>query len=870
MAPNVEDKNMEVLSGTSFYKLSAVDAGPLKNKIQVAVKALNTQEVRDAATPQLFVELLFNNEMICDMLIYLSQLPVFSKDFAGALKHNLDLLSTAKKLKYFTNLSLGHNAILLKNLARFSGLPISGIRRQINELFQDKDFAALKVKDYMNTNPFRLSDRYLANDVALERIDPHSVYPTSIYRYCDGCVLATADSRCIEAVMTTNITTSIKITRRILEPSSRTLFEVYKPLGRCVAVVDDKVENLYGERLQNYFDANGIPLTKFIHKGNEINKDIKNVQAILLDMKKFGVGRHEPVLIIGGGVISDLGGLATALYHRNTPYVMLCTSIVSGIDAGPSPRTCCDGYGFKNHYGAYHPPVLTLTDRSFWKTLHEGWIRHGIAEIIKMACVKDFSLFVLLEKAGAKLIRTKFGTVGCGDDHDFQDLCDNIVGKAMESYVRSEYGNLWETHQCRPHAFGHTWSPGYELPAGMLHGHAVATGMGYGTYLSFKKGWISKEQFQRVLTLISVMELALWHNVMDNHELIISANQKVKAKRGGNLCAPVPKGQIGACGYINDLEEEDIPSTIQEYKAIVSKYVRNGHGVDVHCHDVGLDDPSVTAKDAYIDIGQAPPPTMKEAGKKVTKSYQEWIKSEQVKRNKKWEMNVQQEVVPDSRYPPHYDHVSLFHEGAEAYAMAHSTMGSQNIKYVSDLTEQQDMFMPCMVGAMESQFLKMQCQIMGATNCLDIGTFTGMSAIAMAEGIPENGRVVTLEYDDEIAKVAQKGFDAATVGTKIDLRVGRAVDLMRQMTKDDRKFDVIFIDADKQSYIDYYELSLQLLAPGGIILADNSLCALLYDQSSDICSLKLHQFNQHVKNDSRTEQVVLTVREGVTLIKPIS
>lgn len=203
-------------------------------------------------------------------------------------------------------------------------------------------------------------------------------------------------------------------------------------------------------------------------------------------MKNNGVARHEPVLIVGGGVIADIAGFATSLYHRNTPYIMLCTSIVTGIDAGPSPRTCCDGFGFKNLYGAYHPPVLTLTDRYFWKTLREGWVRHGIAEIIKMACVKDYSLFCLVEKAGPKLIRTKMGTVGCEEDKEFQSLCDLIVGKAMESYVRSEYGNLWETHQCRPHAFGHTWSPGYELPAGMLHGHAISTDMGFGAFLARK------------------------------------------------------------------------------------------------------------------------------------------------------------------------------------------------------------------------------------------------------------------------------------------------------------------------------------------------------------------------------------------------
>jgi 3-dehydroquinate synthetase len=281
--------------------------------------------------------------------------------------------------------------------------------------------ADLRLKDYMkkNSSDVAKSAAYLENDVALEKIDPHSVYPTSIYRHCDGCTMATPDSQTIEAAMSTTITTTIKITRGILEPSNKILAEVYKPLGRCVAVVDDKVEKLFGDALNNYFSANKIPLIMLVHSGNEIDKDIRNVENVLVDMKNNGVARNEPVLVVGGGVIADIAGFATALYHRNTPYVMLCTSIVTGIDAGPSPRTCCDGYGFKNLYGAYHPPVLTLTDRFFWKTLHEGWIRHGIAEIIKMACVKDYPLFCLVEKAGTRLIRTKFGTEGCDDDIEF-------------------------------------------------------------------------------------------------------------------------------------------------------------------------------------------------------------------------------------------------------------------------------------------------------------------------------------------------------------------------------------------------------------------------------------------------------------------
>jgi 3-dehydroquinate synthetase len=85
---------------------------------------------------------------------------------------------------------------------------------------------------------------------------------------------------------------------------------------------------------------------------------------------------------------------------------MLCTSIVSGLDAGPSPRVCCNGFDYKNLYEAYHPPVLTITDRGFWKTLHPGWLRHGVAEIIKMAVMKDLSLFKLMEQWGPRCVET--------------------------------------------------------------------------------------------------------------------------------------------------------------------------------------------------------------------------------------------------------------------------------------------------------------------------------------------------------------------------------------------------------------------------------------------------------------------------------
>jgi 3-dehydroquinate synthetase len=220
--------------------------------------------------------------------------------------------------------------------------------------------------------PADVKAAYLLNACYLETADAHAVYPTSIYRQCDALTLATADASTIEAVMSTTVTTTIRTTRNVLEPSNHLLYNVYKPLGRCVAVVDDKVDALYAKELDGYFASHGIEFIKMVCSGNEVDKDIRDVERILVFLKKAGQGRHEPLLVVGGGVISDIAGFAAALYSRNTPYVMLCTSIVSGIDAGPSPRVCCNGFEYKNLYGAYHPPVLTITDRAFWKTLHPG------------------------------------------------------------------------------------------------------------------------------------------------------------------------------------------------------------------------------------------------------------------------------------------------------------------------------------------------------------------------------------------------------------------------------------------------------------------------------------------------------------------
>jgi len=575
----------------NYYTLDDIDATKIISDMKAALKATREKfGSGDSAEAKLQAALCDADVM--SALTSISRLPVFSHEFGIAFKNDLDLLHALKQVKYFWNLPSSQLAIVMAHLAMQLDGP--SMAAEFKAFEQELSMSASHrhaIKEVSKSLPAEVHAKYMDNAAYLEAADSHAVYPTSIYRQCDALTLATADAGTIESVMSTTITTTIKIARNVLEPSNHLLYDVYKPLGRCVAVVDDKVDKHFGADIDNYFAANNIEFTKLVFSGNEVDKGIEDVERILVAMKKYQVGRHEPLLVVGGGVIADIAGFATSLYSRNTPYVMLCTSIVSGIDAGPSPRVCCNGFDYKNLYGSYHPPVLTITDRGFWKTLHPGWLRHGVAEIIKMAVMKDLSLFELLENHGVRAVQTKFGTEGESvNDAEFQDVCDLIVGKAMEGYVRSEYGNLWETHQCRPHAYGHTWCPGYELPAGMLHGQAVGTDMGFGAYLSFVEGWVSEGEMHRILKCISDCELSLYHPIMDDEKMVWKTHLGIVEKRGGNLCAPIPK-PLGFSGYLNDMTEPMLGQRMVEYKSIVEKYPRNGRGVQELCVDVGLEDP---------------------------------------------------------------------------------------------------------------------------------------------------------------------------------------------------------------------------------------------------------------------------------------
>ncbi len=202
----------------------------------------------------------------------------------------------------------------------------------------------------------------------------------------------------------------------------------------------------------------------------------------------------------------------------------------------------------------------------------------------------------------------------------------------------------------------------------------------------------------------------------------------------------------------------------------------------------------------------------------------------------------------------------------EAYSVAHTTplppLAEELIAATMDRVPPPMSIMGA--GQTVGTMLQVLVASTGARKVLDIGTFTGFSALMMAGGLPEDGRVITLELNPTFAAIAQEFFGRSPHGHKIDLRVGPALEAIESL---EGPFDFVFLDADKDNYINYYEAVLPKLAPNGLIAVDNVLLmGTVLDPTNDL-SKAIIAFDDHVQKDDRVTNVTLTVRDGVMLIR---
>ena len=354
----------------------------------------------------------------------------------------------------------------------------------------------------------------------------------------------------------------------------------YRQFGRCLMVVDRNVFGLYGEQMQDYFKHYDIDLTVFPVSIKEPDKTLATFESVIDAFVDFGLVRKEPVLVVGGGLTTDVAGFACSTYRRKTNYIRVPTSLIGLIDASVAIKVAVNHGKLKNRLGAYHASQKVILDFSFLKSLPTDQVRNGMAELIKIAVVGNTEIFELLENYGEALLHSHFGYLD--GTSELQEVAHRLTYNAIQSMLKLEVPNLHELDLDRVIAYGHTWSPTLELTPEipMFHGHSVAIDMAFTATIAQQRGYISVIDRDRILGLMSRLGLAIDSPYL-TPELLWKATTSIARTRDGlqRAAAPCP---IGECRFMNDLTRTELDAALAVHREVCQAYPRNGDGVDMY------------------------------------------------------------------------------------------------------------------------------------------------------------------------------------------------------------------------------------------------------------------------------------------------
>lgn len=198
------------------------------------------------------------------------------------------------------------------------------------------------------------------------------------------------------------------------------------------------------------------------------------------------------------------------------------------------------------------------------------------------------------------------------------------------------------------------------------------------------------------------------------------------------------------------------------------------------------------------------------------------------------------------------------------YCRRHSDPPSPLMEELAVVTKQKMTDYGMQVGPLEGAFLKMLAKLVGAKRILEVGMFTGYSALCMAEALPDDGELITCDVDPKAEAIAKSFFERSPHGKKIQVKMGDAKQTLKGLTG---QFDLVFLDADKESYLQYYALALPMLRSGGLLIADNTLWSGKVLEPKKESDIAIVSFNSHVLEDKRVERVLVPVRDGMMLAR---
>ncbi len=341
----------------------------------------------------------------------------------------------------------------------------------------------------------------------------------------------------------------------LFQPQNRALLSVGRiENARRFVVVDSNVERHFSAEIRDYFSQNQIEAKIITFPGGEEYKTVESYLSLAQELDSFPIHRRdEPIIAIGGGVLTDVVGFVASSYRRGVPHIKVPTTLIGYIDASIGIKTGVNFNGNKNRLGVFAPPQKVLLDKSFLKTLPKRHILNGVCEIIKLAVIKDAELFCLLEAHGAPSVDAQFQ----------DDEGGAILDRAISGMLEELEPNLLEEDLARKVDFGHTFSYGLETrrEARLFHGEAVLLDIAISTLIARQRNLLCDEETSRIFHLIAALGIVLDTTILDPY-LLWQSLQERTYHRNGLQRVPLPHG-IGTCAFVNDVNADEIESAVK-------------------------------------------------------------------------------------------------------------------------------------------------------------------------------------------------------------------------------------------------------------------------------------------------------------------
>ncbi len=339
----------------------------------------------------------------------------------------------------------------------------------------------------------------------------------------------------------------------LFDPANDLLMSFGNPRGRRFVAVDGNVDRLHGERIRGYFRQRGVEARIAVFPGGEEHKNIESLQELVRALDAFPIHRRdEPVIAIGGGVLTDVVAFVAASYRRGVPHIKVPTTLMGYVDAALGIKAGINFNGNKNRLGAFEPPLAVLLDRSFLPTLPRRHLVNGVCEIIKLAIIRDAGLFQRLERDAARAVAT------CFSEPAGEAILDGAIGGMLEELAP----NLHEEELARRVDFGHTFSYGLETrhEHRLLHGEAVLLDILVSTCIAQARGLLSAFEADRIFALVEALDAGLDYGVLDTDLMWASLLDRIK-HRNGLQRVPMPTG-IGHCLFLNDISRAELDAAV--------------------------------------------------------------------------------------------------------------------------------------------------------------------------------------------------------------------------------------------------------------------------------------------------------------------